>query len=899
MAKLPKNYVNRDNHNQFTDTFCYGVSRRTSFYPPLEHHATSTSKDSDSKRSSETNTKEIKRQNSLNLEVDKSKVATQSILSGENGDSSWTLDDTTGELIFTNGTLDQNIATNITNEGYDPTLVKSVSFQGTVVAPTNLDNFLTGLTELQSFDGANLDTSSVTSMRNFFSGLSKLGKVNLDIATNHTMSGTCMENFFANTPSLWKIAIGANFEFQGDTPVTIPSAPDVGTHITDNGTTYVTSAANWQLVGAGTDHLPAGEVLSNLKTITTNTAPRPLTIVWAQTGETYDPILRGYHGTSPWTLDPDTGELIYNTGTFQSYNARTVAANLESYDVDPDIVTSISFTGTVNLPANSYNMFYNLENLAVFDATNSYTDNVTDMGRMFMLNSKIQTLDLSNWDVTKVTSFDTMFYGMTSLTTLNLTDWGVGRTASTVNMYSMFTGTTALTNLTLTNFKTTNVTNMEFMFSSSGVTSLDLSNWDVTKVTTFGSMFQNAKSLTTLNLTDWGVGRTASNVNMGFMFRYTTALTSLTLTNFKTTNVTNMQSMFVSSGVVGLDLSNWDVTEVTTFERMFQNATALTTLNLTDWGVNRVASSVNMSFMFFGTSSLTNPTLTNFKTTNVTNMESMFYNAGVTSLAIQSWDVSQVTTFEDMFYNANKLTTLDLSGWHTSGATVAAMFHNTTNLWKITLGEDIIFSGNPRFQTAPAIGTTIPGTSYKTTAASWQIVGTGTEFNPKGAMVTTTEMYAYRTEPVTYVWANQSVQPTPAIDTISSLTFGTLGASDFFNGNSPLATNMATGSVALEDLDNTTTYNVTVAQTSDWTTDGESATIAKSDLKIKYGTSDLSTGACRFWSGTSATATKSIAFNHDDTKNFSIWLNPSTVLDTALLGKQLESELTWTLSETP
>jgi hypothetical protein len=110
---------------------------------------------------------------------------------------------------------------------------------------------------------------------------------------------------------------------------------------------------------------------------------------------------------------------------------------------------------------------------------------------------------------------------------------------------------------------------------------------------------------------------------------------------------------------------------------------------------------------------------------------------------------------------------------------------------------------------------------------------------------------------------------------------------------------MATGSVALEDLDNSTTYNVTVAQTSDWTTDGESATIAKSNLKIKYGANDLSTGASSFWSGTSATETKSIAFNHDDTKNFSIWLNPSAVLDTALLGKQLESELTWTLSETP
>jgi surface protein len=552
-------------------------------------------------------------------------------------------------------------------------------------------------------------------------------------------------------------------------------------------------------------------------------------------------ITTNTNGTSTWTFDSTTGLLSFGTGQL----AERIDNNLTNAGVTPANVKTIRFNGAVDAPTAVDYLFANLTQLSGFTSLNNFST----------------------------------------------------RYATSMSMW--FDGTSSLSTLDLSTFVTSNVTTMFAMFYGSGVTSLDLSNWDVTKVTTFGSMFQNAKSLTTLNLTDWGVGRTASNLNMGFMFRYTTALTSLTLTNFKTTNVTNMQSMFVSSGVVGLDLSNWDVTEVTTFERMFQNATALTTLNLTDWGVNRVASSVNMSFMFFGTSSLTNPTLTNFKTTNVTNMESMFYNAGVTSLAIQSWDVSQVTTFEDMFYNANKLTTLDLSGWHTSGATVTAMFYNTTNLWKITLGEDIIFSGNPRFQTAPAIGTTIPGTSYKTTAASWQIVGTGTEFNPKGAMVTTTEMYADRTEPVTYVWANQSVQPTPAIDTISSLTFGTLGASDFFNGNSPLATNMATGSVALEDLDNTTTYNVTVAQTSDWTTDGESATIAKSDLKIKYGTSDLSTGACRFWSGTSATATKSIAFNHDDTKNFSIWLNPSTVLDTALLGKQLESELTWTLSETP
>ncbi|MGO3499824.1 hypothetical protein [Leuconostoc falkenbergense] len=227
------------------------------------------------------------------------------------------------------------------------------------------------------------------------------------------------------------------------------------------------------------------------------------------------------------------------------------------------------------------------------------------------------------------------------------------------------------------------------------------------------------------------------------------------------------------------------------------------------------------------------------------------------------------------------------------------MFVNTSSLWKITLGENLKFNVNPSFTTSPAIGTTIPGTIYTTTAASWQVVGNGTEFNPQGAMVTTTQIYADRTEPVTYVWANRAEDPTPRIDTVSSLIFCTLGASDFRNENCPLATNFDTGSVNLVNLDNSTNYEVTVAQTNDWTTDGESATITKSNLKIKYGANDLSTSASSFWSGTSATATKNIAFNHDANKNFNIWLNPSAVLPTNLLGKQIESELTWMLSETP
>ncbi|MGO3547299.1 MAG: BspA family leucine-rich repeat surface protein [Leuconostoc falkenbergense] len=707
--------------------------------------------------------------------------------------SSWNVDKVTTFTSIFYGTKLQSL--NLSNWG-----------ENRIATNVNMQDLFGSSTDLTDLNLTNFSTVNVVNTRYMFHTLSSLKT--LDLSSFDMRSVTNNSTMFTDTVNLWKLTLGPNATLPSDPD--LPQAPAAGTTITDDGKNYITTAAQWQAVGSGTIHNPTGVHLTSSAEMWLAGAPRPETYVWTHTN-----LLTGIHGTSPWTLNPDTGELIYGSGTFQ--NAQTVVANLESYDVDPDIVTSISFTGTVNLPANATSMFSGLDNLTAFDATNSYTDNVT---------------------------------------------------------------------------------NMSYMFNGSGVTTLNLSGWDVDKVTTFQYMFNGNDKLTTLNLANWGVDRTATNVNMRSMFENTVSLTSLNLTNFKTTNVTEMPRLFWQTGLTDLDLSDWDVTKVTTLGSMFYN-TQLATTNLSNWGVGRTATDVSMRWMFYNCQTLTNLNLTNFKTTNVTNMESMFFGTALTNLDLSGWDVTQVTTFERMFYDFAKLTTLNLSGWNTSGATVTNMFAGTSRLWKITLGENIKFSTDPSFRSAPAAGTTIPGTSYKTTAASWQVVGTGTEFNPKGAMVTTTQMYADRTEPVTYVWANEAVVPIPAINTISSLNFGTLGASDFFNGNSPLATNMSTGSVALKDLDNSTTYNVTVAQTSDWATDGESATIARSNLKIKYGANDLSTGASSFWSGTSATATKNVAFNHDTTKNFSIWLNPNAVLSTNLLGKQLESELTWTLSETP
>ncbi|WP_188357495.1 BspA family leucine-rich repeat surface protein [Leuconostoc falkenbergense] len=439
-----------------------------------------------------------------------------------------------------------------------------------------------------------------------------------------------------------------------------------------------------------------------------------------------------------------------------------------------------------------------------------------------------------------------------------------------VNSGYMFANLTNLISFDSKNVDTSQVVMMFYMFSSTGITHLDLSNWDVKKVQLFTLMFSGSKQLKSLNLSGWGVGRTANNVNMHGMFSSTNNLTNINLDNFSTTNVTRLDYMFSSSGIISLDLSSWDVTKVSMFGYMFYNTSALTDLNLSNWGVDRTAIDVSMYSMFRNTNKLQNLVLTNFKTTNVINMAYMFCDVGVRTLDLSDWDMSQVEICEYMFSNANRLL-------------------------KITLGEQVTFTQPPYFSN-PEVGAIITdnGQTYKATANRWQSVGSGTDHKPTGELVTGTQMAASTPRPVTYVWAQSAT-----IHAASPLTFGIKGASAFRNEGSPIADNMSSGTVDLINLGDDVNYNVTVAQTSDWTTEGELAKITKSALKLRYGSGDLSVGAINFWSGTSSTSEKSILFNHDTNKNFSVWLNPNTVISSDLLGKQLESELTWTLSETP
>ena len=100
-----------------------------------------------------------------------------------------------------------------------------------------------------------------------------------------------------------------------------------------------------------------------------------------------------------------------------------------------------------------------------------------------------------------------------------------------------------------------------------------------------------------------------------------------------------MASMFFGcSGLTSLDLSHFDTSLVTNMASMFQNCSSLTSLDVSDWD-----------------------------TSKVTNMVGIFQNCSkLTSLDLSSWDTSKVTLISDMFSRCSNLNTLKWNNWKLS-----------------------------------------------------------------------------------------------------------------------------------------------------------------------------------------------------------------------------------------
>ena len=122
------------------------------------------------------------------------------------------------------------------------------------------------------------------------------------------------------------------------------------------------------------------------------------------------------------------------------------------------------------------------------------------------------------------------------------------------------------------------------------------------------------------------------NTDSSKMFYDMRSLTSLNLSNFDTSKVTNMQYMFsVMYNLTTLNLSNFDTSKVEDMDNMFYYASSLTTLDLSNFDTSKVT---DMSAMLASMRSLTSLNLSNFDTSKVTDMSSMFWVCLISSRSI-------------------------------------------------------------------------------------------------------------------------------------------------------------------------------------------------------------------------------------------------------------------------
>lgn len=143
--------------------------------------------------------------------------------------------------------------------------------------------------------------------------------------------------------------------------------------------------------------------------------------------------------------------------------------------------------------------------------------------------------------------------------------------------------------------------------------------------------------------------------DLNYLFYSCSSLTTLDVSNFNTSNVTNMSSMFYNcSSLTSLDVSKFNTSNVTKMTAMFNSCTKLTSLNVSNFDTSKVT---DMGFMFYGCSKLTALDVINFNTSNVTDMYGMFYGCSSlkTIYASSSFVTTNITSSSSMFSNCSNL----------------------------------------------------------------------------------------------------------------------------------------------------------------------------------------------------------------------------------------------------
>ena len=186
---------------------------------------------------------------------------------------------------------------------------------------------------------------------------------------------------------------------------------------------------------------------------------------------------------------------------------------------------------------------------------------------------------------------------------------------------------------------TSNVKNMQNMFTDAVYFNHNIEKWNVSKVENMGAMFLRCLDFNQ-PLNDWNV----SNVKyMDAMFAGAESF-NMPLDKWNTCNVFDMRAMFNMALNFNQDLNNWDTSNVENMNGMFSQAKNFNQ-PLDKWNTSNVKT---MQLMFNGCINF-NQDLNSWNTSNVENMHGMFYDAKNFNQPLNTWKVNKVIDMSEMF----------------------------------------------------------------------------------------------------------------------------------------------------------------------------------------------------------------------------------------------------------
>ena len=330
-------------------------------------------------------------------------------------------------------------------------------------------------------------------------------------------------------------------------------------------------------------------------------------------------------------------------------------------------------------------MFNECQNLKKIMGLNNFdTSQVSNMAAMFQNCLELEYIDLSNFDTSMVSTMEAMFAGckklkeikgidkfntskvsnfrstfsLCGIESLNLSNFN---TSNATTMVTMFYNASKLKEIKgIINFNTSQVTSMRSMFNGcSELRYIDISSFDTSNLIDIQKMFcgcHNLKEIKGINLLN---PNKATDINALFMDCY--SIDYLDLSNFDTSNVTNMRALF--SGCQKIKeikgINRFNTKQVINMKSMFSQCYELEFLDLLNFDTSNVT---DMSFMFNECYKLSNiKGIEKFNTKNVINMKSMFNNCSkLEKLDLSSFDTSNVNDMSFMFLKCNKLKYLNL-----------------------------------------------------------------------------------------------------------------------------------------------------------------------------------------------------------------------------------------------